>query len=190
MLIPPGNSIFACIEKSAGNVLYIFSRISCVRTSRWILHDVFWEALKDRALNYNLWPRGRSWLVCNGQSREHAETAPAFPWRAASSPCLHHRHITEMFVERCPVPMLLMFWIAELWLRACVLRTETLVSGRCTFLDCVWEELLNTKYSKILLWVSQAECSELVCTLLLLLFPPVKREGASLTQREGRKSVW
>lgn len=133
MLIPPGNSIFACIEKSAGNDLYIFSRISCVRTWSLILHNAFWETLKDRALNCKLWPCGRSWLVCNGQSREHAETAPAFHQRAASSPCLHCWYITEMFVEHCPVPMLLMFWIAELWLTAWVLRTEILVSGRCIF---------------------------------------------------------
>lgn len=49
------------------------------------------------------------------------------------------------------------------------------------FLD--FFELFNTKYSKILLWVSQAERSELVHMLLLLLFPPAKWESVSLTQR-------
>ena len=90
-------------------------------------------------------------------------------------------------VEHFPAHMLLILCIAELWLRACMLRAETLASGRWFFSDCACKVLFNTNYSKIWLWVSQLEDSEFAsvpqCLVLSLLLPPVKWENAPLTQR-------
>lgn len=45
-----------CIHsKSAGNGLYVFFRISHIKTWRWILCDAFWKAHKDRIINCILW---------------------------------------------------------------------------------------------------------------------------------------
>lgn len=90
------------------------------------------------------------------------------------------------FGQLCPVLMLFIYQIAELWVRASMLRAATLVRRRF-FPDCACKLLFNTNCSKVWLWVSQCEDLKFAnvpwCLLLWLSPSPLKWENVPLTQR-------